>query len=147
MTLTAPAYASETTTLMDQNRKSPMPISTCLFSRPFAAAGAAILSLTFLASCAELEKVSGEVFGNVDTVEYDCDDDRSFIAEYSKEERVAQVLTDEDDEYTLRLVDREDGSNIYRTRGDDRDATLNVEDDRAELEIDGRDDYDDCEAT
>ena len=98
-------------------------------------------SLLLLGGCANLDQM---LEGQVDTVEFDCDDDRDIrVAFLDGGEQVR--LFSGDDSVDLRLVDTRDGGDvrIYESR----DASVQMMDDGEQLEVrvKGKDNFEDCE--
>jgi hypothetical protein len=87
----------------------------------------------------------GGLFGSSSrTVAYRCDDDRRMRVRYEDDGRRAVVDTGSDS-YSLRRSDEGGDGRSYRSRGD-RDITLAVDGDRANLHVEGGRDMQDCRA-
>jgi hypothetical protein len=90
-----------------------------------------------------LDDLLGGIFGGGgERVAYRCDGDRRFTVSFDRRGRYASVYT-RSRTYELRATD--DTGNHREYRGEDGDVRLEVEGDRAELSIDGEQDYEDCE--
>ena len=80
------------------------------------------------------------------SVSYRCDDDRRFTASFQPFGRGVSVDTER---RTYRLYPRDDGDrgrDRREFRSEDGDVRLEIDGDRAELSVEGGDDYQDCEA-
>ena len=102
------------------------------------AAGA---SLLLLGGCANLDQM---LEAEIDTVEFDCDDDRDIrVAFLDGGEEVRLFSGDSSTE--LRLVDTRDGgeARIY----ENRDGSVRMLDTGEEIQVnvEGKDDFEDCE--
>jgi hypothetical protein len=88
----------------------------------------------------------GDVLGGIlgSQVGYRCDDDRRFTASFQPLGRGVSVDTDR---RTYRLYPRDGGGDRDRReyRSEDGDVRLEVDGDRAELSVEGGDDYEGCE--
>ena len=86
---------------------------------------------------------SGGILGR--RVDYRCDDDRRFTAGFQP---LGGGVSVDAGGRTYRLQPRDGGGDRYRReyRSEDGDVRLETDGDRAELRIEGEDDYRDCEA-
>ncbi len=86
---------------------------------------------------------SGGILGR--RVDYRCDDDRRFTAGFQP---LGGGVSVDAGGRTYRLRPRDGGGDRYRReyRSEDGDVRLETDGDRAELRIEGEDDYRDCEA-
>lgn len=90
-----------------------------------------------------LDDLLGGIFGGGgERVAYRCDDDRRFTVSFDRRGRYASVYT-RSRTYELRATD--DTGDHREYRGEGGDVRLEVDGDRAELSIDGEQDYEDCE--
>ena len=78
-------------------------------------------------------------------VSYRCDDDRRFTASYQPLGGGVSVDTDRRT-YRLYARDGDGGRDRREYRSEDGDVRLEVDGDRAELRVEGGDDYEGCEA-
>lgn len=106
----------------------------------------ALLSLSLITGCADMQDRIEEIAGDNDddgprTVAYECDDDREFAARFSGDRDAVRVDTG-GRSYDLEYSDRDDGRRIYSNRDD---VELRVDEDEAYLRIPGESDFADCE--
>jgi hypothetical protein len=99
-------------------------------------------TLLLIGGCADLDKVLDP---EVDTVEFDCDNDRDIrVAFLDDGERVR--LFSGDDDVELRLVDRRDDGDVRVYENGSGSVQMLDQGERIEVRVDDKQDFEDCEA-
>jgi membrane-bound inhibitor of C-type lysozyme len=107
----------------------------------------ALLSLSLIAGCANLQDQIDEIAGDNDdndgprTVAYECDDNREFTARFSGDRDNVRVDTG-GQTYDLEYDDSDGGTRTYIGNND---VELRVDNENAYLRIPGESDFEDCE--
>lgn len=105
---------------------------------PVLCAGAAIL---LLGGCANLDQV---LDSQLDTVEFDCDNDRDIRVAFLDGGDEARVFSG-DSSVDLRLVDRRDGGDVRIYENRDGSVRMMDDGDQIDMRVSGKENFEDCE--
>ena len=98
-------------------------------------------SLLLLGGCAEMDRM---MQANIETVEFDCDDDRDIRVAFLDGGDEVRLFSGTES-VDLRLVDTRDGGDVRIY--ENRDGSVRMMDDGEQLEVrvEGKENFEDCE--